>query len=1642
MVIQTARIAAALFISTTVLFTSASAQVLRILPMGDSITDGSEHDSPDGSGGYRGPLYDSLTSAGFTVDYVGTSTVNSGLLVEKEHEGHSGWRINQLDANVTGWFAAIDTPDYVLLHIGTNDFFQTNNSATAINRLDALVLKMANLSPTTHIIVTNLMERAEPENTAIQNEFNPFVQGVVDAHINAGRLVSFLDMRSVVPLSDMPDQLHPNQNGYNKMAAAWQESIIATLDPGDDVPPSIVSAKGNEAGDEVRITFNKSLDESSAEITGNYVIDGGISVLSAELSPGGRQVTLTTSAMILDTTYTLTVNNVQDQVAPTPNSIAASSMVTFFRATPRGYFNNVAESNCYSLLYSLDIPNNPNFGSASVTYQIDNRLRFGEFDRVAYYIELQSPGGDLRYAWASMDAFSSDLEMIGIPSANSGSVFQQNVTNLNVESNVPGVIVGPSQTGNLEFWPANYTELNSSSVPSADDATFDFGDSNSGGVGYGSMQIHNISAAETVMAFNGWNGGGNSDIGIGSQAVGQPDWTLAQNGNSYSMKRIQVLVSSTGDFSAPTLNSAEANFGNDGVTMHFSEPVRAETLLASNFTIDHGVSVLGVILSDDLSTVFLETTTLPDDPLSVTVSNVRDSSQNANLIAYGSTIAVDSAMLPTEILTNIGAAADGYQLLYSIDIPAVGNFNAGNSFLVDNSSGIGSFSRVAYYLELQTGGAPVEYIWTSMDAFTSNPAHLGVPTVASGAFFQTPVTELEVLSNKSGIVTGSGISTGNIEFWPSNYNESNQAAIPNASVAVFDFGDGGAGTLAGYGSMQIHNHGASQTLFAMNNFGNDNAPICLGIGNRSGGQPDWTFADNSASYSRRIMHVMVLPTPPSPVPAEVLANVPESSDYELVYTIDVPANGNLSGGAGFPGYVVDQSSTSDSFSRVAYYLELQSSGDSEPTYVWISMDAFTSERGKIGVPNVASGALWQQLVSNLNIFSNSANVTTGTGLNGNLEFWPGNYTGDNNLAIPGATSAFDFGDGGASPSFGHGSMQVHNYVAGETLFAINNWGSNGNTMNVPAIGIGNNQNLTNNDPDYTYTYNATTYDLRRRLHVLVLPGASPFGGPEIVSVTGSTSLDRMIVTFDREISSSSDALTNFSLDGGLSVTSTILLPENREIALTTSAQTAGASYSLTVNGVQDRSARGTFITPDSAVTFTAYSPASVLVNVPDAGMQLIYSLDIPANKPQWNDNAVTYGVDESKYGEILFDRVAYLMELDGDWVYASFDPYTDQIKKIGVPSLRVSSSPFQQIVSNMNVASNVAGIVTGNDIATGNIEFWGGNYQEVNSLSIPNASSASFDFGDSMTAGAHGSMQVHNHGASQVLFAYNNWGSNVGGVSDLGIGNNTGTGQPDYTFSDSAGAFTNRKLYVFARSGGTASGSAPVIFSQPCDREATVGDGVTFAVSLLGEGPWTYQWRKNGVALASQNSPWLTISSVSATDLGAYDVIVTGSNLVTVTSSPALLSIGGPNALVQWRIDNGFQSEDGSTHGEGDFEDRDSDGLANLLEFGLGTNPNSSDEPSLNPDGSSNGLPFIVENGSGFDFLFSRRDDQGQTGSVTYTVQFSSDLDTFTDSSEIPALVADSAANSDYEIVRVPFPALAPGERKVRFARVLVTKVP
>jgi len=139
-------------------------------------------------------------------------------------------------------------------------------------------------------------------------------------------------------------------------------------------------------------------------------------------------------------------------------------------------------------------------------------------------------------------------------------------------------------------------------------------------------------------------------------------------------------------------------------------------------------------------------------------------------------------------------------------------------------------------------------------------ASSGVPTPASKAKFQMQVSRMNVLSSEANVTTGQGL-TGNIEFWPHNYAAVNAVGVPNASNEVWDFGDAIDQLEDGYGSMQVHDAAARQTIFALNNWksgpGRTSASATAARKATPCATLDWTFNGNAHEYATRQLKVLV-----------------------------------------------------------------------------------------------------------------------------------------------------------------------------------------------------------------------------------------------------------------------------------------------------------------------------------------------------------------------------------------------------------------------------------------------------------------------------------------------------------------------------------------------------------------------------------------------------------------------------------------------------------------------------------------------------------------------------------------------------------------------------------------------------------------
>jgi lysophospholipase L1-like esterase len=217
-----------------------SAAAIRILPLGDSITQGGRRDRPEYT--YRYPLYFLLSKAGYRVDFIGSMKTGldadavwpdrGGIAFDPDHEGHYGWTTAQVAEKLPGWIAKYPAPpDVALVHLGSNDYGHINYYASIIRPLGKIIATLRGANPRIVILVSLLNEngrrpwivRRMLQGMAWWANSETSALVIVDHH--TGWREDPTD-----PLSDTFDGAHPNPRGQEKMAAAWFAKLAPYLD--------------------------------------------------------------------------------------------------------------------------------------------------------------------------------------------------------------------------------------------------------------------------------------------------------------------------------------------------------------------------------------------------------------------------------------------------------------------------------------------------------------------------------------------------------------------------------------------------------------------------------------------------------------------------------------------------------------------------------------------------------------------------------------------------------------------------------------------------------------------------------------------------------------------------------------------------------------------------------------------------------------------------------------------------------------------------------------------------------------------------------------------------------------------------------------------------------------------------------------------------------------------------------------------------------------------------------------------------------------------------------------------------------------------------------------------------------------------
>ncbi|MFI8103750.1 GDSL-type esterase/lipase family protein [Streptomyces sp. NPDC086023] len=198
---------------------------VRMLPLGDSTTYGV---GAQGGSSYRGRVWDFLAHDLRSLDFVGT--VKSGTGPDRDHEGHKGWSIGQIDA-IADCTVARYRPNVVTLHIGTNDMNGNADVDRAPARLRTLIGKIVSAAPETTVLVATLVPSSTHEVNERIKRYKAAIPAVVNGFRAAGDHVRLVDMNALTP-EDLNDWLHPKAIGYEKMANAFYRGIHQAISDG------------------------------------------------------------------------------------------------------------------------------------------------------------------------------------------------------------------------------------------------------------------------------------------------------------------------------------------------------------------------------------------------------------------------------------------------------------------------------------------------------------------------------------------------------------------------------------------------------------------------------------------------------------------------------------------------------------------------------------------------------------------------------------------------------------------------------------------------------------------------------------------------------------------------------------------------------------------------------------------------------------------------------------------------------------------------------------------------------------------------------------------------------------------------------------------------------------------------------------------------------------------------------------------------------------------------------------------------------------------------------------------------------------------------------------------------------------------
>jgi lysophospholipase L1-like esterase len=198
----------------------ARAEPVKILPLGDSITEGSNQIS------YRPALAKLLKDAGYDVTFVGPKEAPAGL----RHGGYGGKNAEQI-AELYAGFHATTPADIVLIHAGHNHFAEEKPVPGILRATESMIASARQANPKVIILLAQVITSGKLPKYSYLTELNQQLAKLATKLHRPEQRVILVDQATGFDWKTdaVADLVHPNAQGAAKMAGQWFEALQPLL---------------------------------------------------------------------------------------------------------------------------------------------------------------------------------------------------------------------------------------------------------------------------------------------------------------------------------------------------------------------------------------------------------------------------------------------------------------------------------------------------------------------------------------------------------------------------------------------------------------------------------------------------------------------------------------------------------------------------------------------------------------------------------------------------------------------------------------------------------------------------------------------------------------------------------------------------------------------------------------------------------------------------------------------------------------------------------------------------------------------------------------------------------------------------------------------------------------------------------------------------------------------------------------------------------------------------------------------------------------------------------------------------------------------------------------------------------------------